>query len=214
MSDSDSIPVVTQLEKLEALRASGVLSDSEFQNLKSGLMGKGSAKGSSMFAKLVGVLLAVVVVAVVLLFALPRHREATPVQTAASPAASVKPQAANPQAANPPGNAPVIEAASNNAAPLEAAAPAEAPPVFATSFDCSQAKRLALRIICSNENLAAQDMQLANLYRRARANAIDSSQLFDQQQEWLAARDSCASIGCLSMVYARRRMELARWLPN
>ena len=209
MSDSDSIPVVTQLEKLEALRASGVLSDSEFQNLKSGLMGKGSAKGSSMAAKLVGVLLAVVVVAVVLLFALPRHREATPVQTAASPAASVKPQAANP-----PGHAPVIEAASNNAAPLEAAAPAEAPPVFATSFDCSQAKRLALRIICSNENLAAQDMQLANLYRRARANAIDSSQLFDQQQEWLAARDSCASVGCLSMVYARRRMELARWLPN
>jgi len=209
MSDSESIPVVTQLEKLEALRASGVLSDSEFQNLKSGLMGKSATNGSGMSAKLVGVLLAVVVVAVVLLFALPRHRETTPVQAAAPQAAGVKPQAANP-----PEGAPVMEAASNNAGPLEAAAPAEAPPVFATSFDCSQAKGLALRIICSNENLAAQDVQLANLYRRARANAIDSSQLFDQQQEWLAARDSCASIGCLSMVYARRRMELARWLPN
>jgi hypothetical protein len=197
----ESIPVVTQLEKLEALRASGVLSDSEFQNLKSGLMGKDPAKGSSVSAKLVGVVLAIVAVAVVLLFALPRHRETMPIQIVPK-AASIKP--ANPaDAAN----------LSPGAGPLEAS-PAEAPPLFATSFDCTQARRLALRIICSNENLAAQDMQLASLYRRARANAIDSSQLFDQQQEWLAARDSCASIACLSMVYGRRRAELARWITN
>jgi len=134
-----------------------------------------------------------------------------PAQPVAQPAANIPPsagpvdQAANGQAGN-------GEAANNPSASPPAAA--EPPPSFQTSFDCAQAGRLALRLICSNPNLAAQDVQLAALYRRARANAIDPSQLSDQQQEWLAARDSCNNVGCLATVYAQRRRELAQWITN
>jgi len=159
----------------------------------------------------IGALAAVAVVVALVLFAMPRHgtdKSAPPAALAAMPPAqqSVPPAPANP----------VPDQAVNNAAgpPVGAEPSAVPPPCFQTSFDCSQAKRLALRLICANPNLASQDMQLAALYRRARANAVDQSQLSDQQQEWLAARDSCGSIGCLSAVYAARRRELAQWITN
>lgn len=210
MGDGDSVSIAAQLEKLQALRAGGTLSEAEFQKLKSALVAQASSapKGSGTAAWLIGALAAVTVVIALVLFAMPRHTGGSGAQTAAQPAAKSEPvpppveRAAN-DAADPPA-----------AAPPAAAPPAEPPPSFQTSFDCSQARRLALRIICSNPNLAAQDVALAALYRRARANAIDPSQLSDQQQQWLAARDSCASVGCLANVYAARRRELAQWITN
>ncbi len=218
MSDGNSSSIAVQLEKLQALRAAGSINDAEFQKLKSALMDQAVPKRSGISAGVIGAAVAVVVVIAVVLFAMPRHggdKEAAPVaQTPAQPAMPpvVKVQAANPAAdpaaATPAGAGP----ASNDAANPPAAA--EPPPTYPTSFDCTQATRLVLRMICSDPNLAAQDMQLAALYRRARANAVDSSQLFDQQQEWLAARDSCRSAGCLAMVYSRRRTELAQWITH
>jgi uncharacterized protein YecT (DUF1311 family) len=210
MGDGDSI--AAQLEKLQALRASGSLNEAEFQKLKSALVAQAGPKVSGTATWLIGALAALAVVVALVLFAMPRHSAGTSTQTAAQPVA-VTPQAPKPDAANSP-----IDSAANNAAsapPAGEAPPAAAPPpTFPTSFDCTQARRLALRMICANPNLAAQDMQLAALYRRARTNAVDPSQLSDQQQEWLAARDSCTSMGCLSAVYAARRRELAQWITN
>jgi hypothetical protein len=220
MSDGNSSSIAVQLEKLQALRAAGSINEAEFQKLKSALMDQAVPKRSGLSASMIGAAVAIVVVLVVVLFAMPRHagdKEAAPVaQTSAQPAmpSAAKAQTAN-SAANPPADATAAMpagAATNDAA--NPPATAEPPPTYPTSFDCNQAQRLALRMICSDPNLAAQDMQLAALYRRARANAIDSSQLFDQQQEWLAARDSCRSAGCLATVYAQRRAELAQWITH
>jgi uncharacterized protein YecT (DUF1311 family) len=208
MKDGDSVSVAAQLEKLEALRAAGSLSDSEFQKLKSALLTNVTVvpKSSSLSAGIIGALAAVAVVVVVFLVAWPRHTVDKTVPTVAPAQASAPAPAPQPQSA-----AQAPDAAAPPAGAMPAAA---APPVFQTSFDCSQASRLALKMICADPNLAAQDVQLAAMYRRARANAVDPSQLSDQQQEWLAARDSCRSTGCLATVYAQRRAELAQWITR
>jgi uncharacterized protein YecT (DUF1311 family) len=218
MGDGDSVSIAAQLEKLQALRASGSLSEAEFQKLKAALMAQ-VPKSSGAMAWMIGALAAVAVVVALILFAMPRHTGDKGSQMAAQPPAQ---PVAQPAANIPPSAGPVDQAANGQAGNSEAAnnpsasppAAAEPPPSFQTSFDCAQAGRLALRLICSNPNLAAQDVQLAALYRRARANAIDPSQLSDQQQEWLAARDSCNNVGCLATVYAQRRRELAQWITN
>ena len=210
MNDGDSISIAAQLEKLQALRAGGTLSEAEFQNLKSALVAKGTGapKTSGAAPWLIGALAAVVVVIVIFLLAMPRHQA----DKVAQPLAQAPAQPATPQAVKPEPSATPIDRAANE--PMSPPAAAEPPPTFPTSFDCTQARRLALRLICTNPNLAAQDVQLAALYRRARENAVDASQIFDQQQEWLAARDSCNNVGCLSVVYAQRRAELARWITR
>jgi len=209
MSDGDN--VAGQLEKLEALRAKGTLSEAEFQKLKSALIGgTSSAAKPSGAAWIVGALAAIVVVTVIFLLAMPRHGSDVGTQSAAKPAAQPPGQPAMLPPVKSESLPPPEERAASNMAPAPPAA--EPPPTFPTSFDCAQARGLALRLICTNPNLAAQDVQLASLYRRARANAVDPSQLSDQQQEWLAARDSCTNVGCLASVYAARRVELAQWI--
>ncbi|HEX4634984.1 MAG TPA: hypothetical protein VH189_02305 [Rhizomicrobium sp.] len=218
MNDGDNVSVAAQLEKLQALRSSGSLSEAEFQKLKAALVAQASVapKGSGGLSWAIGALAAMAVVVALILFAMPRHGSSTASQQAAQLAGqSAAPQpAAQPPAAPEPAASALDRAANDAGAPPAAGAAPVPPPTFPTSFDCSQARRLALRLICINPNLASQDMQLAALYRRARANAIDPSQLSDQQQQWLAARDSCGSIGCLSAVYAARRRELAQWITN
>ena len=209
MKDGDSVSVAAQLEKLEALRVGGTLSDSEFQKLKSALLTNVTVvpKSSSLSAAIIGALAAIAVVVVVFLVAWPRH-------VADKPVPVVPPQPAQASAPVTPPQPQAATQAPAMAGPPADAMPAAAPPVFQTSFDCGQAKSLALKMICADPNLAAQDVQLAALYRRARANAVDPSQLSDQQQEWLAARDSCRSAGCLATVYAQRRAELAQWITR
>ena len=209
MGDGDSVSIAAQLEKLQALRASGALTEAEFQRLKSVAMAQ-APKSSGTMAWLIGALAAVAVVIALILFAMPRHAGNATASAVPPPAQAVTQPAA--PAAMPGSPASPVEQAAN--APEAAPPAAGPPPSFQTSFDCAQAGRLALRLICSNPNLAAQDVQLAVLYRRARANAIDPSQLSDQQQEWLAARDSCNNVGCLATVYAQRRRELAQWITN
>ena len=210
MKDGDSVSVAAQLEKLEALRAGGSLSDSEFQKLKSALLTNVTVvpRSSSLSAAIIGALAAIAVVVVVFLVAWPRHVADKTVTTVPQQPAPVSAPATPPQ----PQSAAQAPATAGPAA--DAVPAATAPPVFQTSFDCGQAKSLALKMICADPNLAAQDVQLAALYRRARANAVDPSQLSDQQQEWLAARDSCRSAGCLATVYAQRRAELAQWITR
>lgn len=62
---------------------------------------------------------------------------------------------------------------------------------------------------------SSMDAQIAAMYKRARANAVDTSALADEQSAWLARRASCGGdSGCLRQAYAARRAELSRWITG
>jgi uncharacterized protein YecT (DUF1311 family) len=62
---------------------------------------------------------------------------------------------------------------------------------------------------------SSADAEIAALYKRARANAVDTSALADEQSAWLARRASCGGDpGCLRQSYAERRAELSRWITG
>jgi hypothetical protein len=62
---------------------------------------------------------------------------------------------------------------------------------------------------------SSMDAQIAAMYKRARANAVDTSALADEQSAWLARRASCGGDpGCLRQAYAARRAELSRWITG
>lgn len=88
---------------------------------------------------------------------------------------------------------------------------AHLPPVK-PSFACTGASNTAQRLICGDRALAALDVETASLYRRARANVVDTSALADEQSAWLIRRDHCGSAECLRESYAQRRAEIGRWL--
>ena len=62
---------------------------------------------------------------------------------------------------------------------------------------------------------SSMDAEIAAMYKRARANAVDTSALADEQSAWLARRASCGGDpGCLRQAYAARRAELSRWITG
>jgi hypothetical protein len=62
---------------------------------------------------------------------------------------------------------------------------------------------------------SSMDAELAAMYKRARANAVDTSALADEQSAWLARRASCGGDpACLRHSYAERRAELSRWITG
>jgi hypothetical protein len=80
------------------------------------------------------------------------------------------------------------------------------------SFACAGAAGQAQRIICANPGLAAMDLEVAALYKRARANVVDTSGLADEQSAFLYRRDRCGDAGCIREAYAHRRAEIGRWM--
>ena len=63
--------------------------------------------------------------------------------------------------------------------------------------------------------LASMDAEIAAMYKRARANAVDTSAVADEQSAWLARRAGCGGDpGCLRQSYAERRAELSRWITG
>lgn len=80
------------------------------------------------------------------------------------------------------------------------------------SFPCADAASTAQKLICGDGALAALDVETAALYRKARANVVDTAPLADEQSAWLIRRDRCASVECLRESYAQRRAEIGRWL--
>jgi hypothetical protein len=62
---------------------------------------------------------------------------------------------------------------------------------------------------------SSMDAEIAAMYKRARANAVDTSALADEQSAWLARRASCGGDpACLRHSYAERRAELSRWITG
>jgi hypothetical protein len=86
------------------------------------------------------------------------------------------------------------------------------PAFFKTSFDCMHAASTAEHLVCSDNELASLDLQMADLYRRGLASVVDTNEFAGEQRTWLTQRDVCADKPCLISSYSGRIKELQRWV--
>jgi uncharacterized protein len=98
-----------------------------------------------------------------------------------------------------------------SAASLSYAAEPITKPAAKPSFDCANVKAKAKVLICTDETLAALDVQEDTLLRRARAKAVTPDAVNAEQDLWISERDACTSAGCLTVAYRRRIRELHNW---
>ena len=90
---------------------------------------------------------------------------------------------------------------------IEPPVTATAPPI-APSFDCAKAGTDVERLICSSQELARADAELAPLYRAALASAPDKQAFRDEGKDWIRLRNGCYDEACLSHMYQTRIKQL------
>lgn len=84
-------------------------------------------------------------------------------------------------------------------------------PALTTSFDCSKAKSDAERLICSDPVLAANDVELAKIFVRAKAAAIDQAAFRERvRQQWNYREQNCHERECLVRWYADQKTVLTQ----
>ncbi len=84
---------------------------------------------------------------------------------------------------------------------------------WAPSFDCAKASTGPERLICSNKELSAADVALAQAYRDARNASNDKAWLSEQQSTWRkTVRDAALDVQCMLNAYEQRSAEL-KWSP-
>lgn len=100
--------------------------------------------------------------------------------------------------------------------PSPRAAPTAEPPGTAAgsaharpSFDCAKARSTPERLICSDDELAREDSELARIYARAKREAADPA-AFQRvsDREWRRREAECRTRECLLDWYAQRRRQL------
>jgi hypothetical protein len=130
--------------------------------------------------------------------------------TAASSAEPARPAAKS--TSKPPGPA-VAWAQPGRVAVAKAALPASPRPSAAMqprpSFDCSKARSVSEKMICSDAELASLDRELGQVSARAK-NATTDRAAFQRQQdrEWRMREALCRDRVCLLRWYAQRRQQL------
>jgi hypothetical protein len=78
------------------------------------------------------------------------------------------------------------------------------------SFNCAKASTKAERLICSNNELAGYDVQLAKLYKTVMATTTDKTALKTEQRNWNKnVRDACADVICMLHEYNIRIRQLS-----
>ena len=82
------------------------------------------------------------------------------------------------------------------------------------SFSCASATNTAEKIVCGDRQLALMDVEVASLYKRARANAVDPAPLADEQSAWTYQRNECTNVECLRESYMQRKVDIGRWLST
>ncbi|CBJ39484.1 conserved exported protein of unknown function [Ralstonia solanacearum CMR15] len=84
-------------------------------------------------------------------------------------------------------------------------------PALTTSFDCSKAKSDAERLICSDPVLAANDVELAKIFVRAKAAATDQAAFRERvRQQWNYREQNCHERECLVRWYADQKTVLTQ----
>lgn len=99
-----------------------------------------------------------------------------------------------------------------------AAAPREAGPAadvaqtnsdgIHASFDCAKAGSPVEKMICSNQMLADYDVHLMSSYKAALAASRDKAAVKDAQRAWMAQRNACTTLDCVSRAYQVRIKQL------
>jgi Uncharacterized protein conserved in bacteria, putative lipoprotein len=102
----------------------------------------------------------------------------------------------------------------NESAVTDTARSAQADSFQGTSFDCSKAHSDAEHIICSDAELAQEDIQLAGIYSRAKAAADDPAAFKDRTRaQWNYREQQCHNRECLVRWYADQKVALA-WIAE
>jgi uncharacterized protein len=91
-------------------------------------------------------------------------------------------------------------------------ASAPPPPAIRASFDCATPGNAAERIVCSDGQLAALDVKVAQMYQQGLRSVTDPNAFRGEQQVWLSQRDECTDKPCLATSYGERVKELERWI--
>lgn len=83
-------------------------------------------------------------------------------------------------------------------------------PSFATSFDCTKAHSDAEHLICGDAELAADDVELAALYAKAKVAATDQTTFRERTRaEWNYREQTCHDKQCLVRWYADQKVSLS-----
>jgi hypothetical protein len=84
-----------------------------------------------------------------------------------------------------------------------------AKPLPGPSFDCTRARSVPEKMICSDAELSRLDRELSRIYEQAK-NATRDSAAFrrQQEQEWRRRESTCRDRSCLLRWYAQRRAQL------
>lgn len=87
---------------------------------------------------------------------------------------------------------------------------ASAAPTMQTSFDCTKARSDAERLICSDSELAADDVRLARIYAEAKAAAKDQAAFRERTRaQWNFRERQCHDRECLARWYADQKVVLS-----
>ncbi|MGF6976541.1 hypothetical protein QFZ94_004991 [Paraburkholderia sp. JPY465] len=99
----------------------------------------------------------------------------------------------------------------HQAASGAAAQPSQANvPSLETSFDCSKAHSDAEHLICGDAELAADDVELAALYAKAKAAATDEAAFRERTRtQWNYREQTCHERECLVRWYADQKVALS-----
>jgi uncharacterized protein len=79
----------------------------------------------------------------------------------------------------------------------------------AASFDCAKASTAVEKLICSDAKLSELDTRLAQAYRQALATPAVAQRVKPDQRRWLAERNKCTDVACLTTAYQKRLADLA-----
>jgi uncharacterized protein len=80
----------------------------------------------------------------------------------------------------------------------------------AASFSCAAAKTFVEHAICNDAGLSGQDDLVAALYKAERGQPGPQDTILSEQRGWLAQRNKCTTLPCLTDLYANRIAELRR----
>lgn len=84
-------------------------------------------------------------------------------------------------------------------------------PTLTTSFDCSKARSDAERLICTDSELAADDVELARIFATAKAAVIDQSAFRERTRlQWNFREQNCHDRTCLIRWYADQKVVLTQ----
>ncbi len=82
---------------------------------------------------------------------------------------------------------------------------------YVTSFDCSKARSDAEHLICSDPELAADDVELARIYAKAKAAATDQAAFKERiRQQWNYRERNCHDRDCVARWYADQKVALTQ----